>query len=230
MPGGHVAATAGYGVAAARSRSPTSRSRRASRTRMVCRLLPLACLAPDIVEAVLAGRQRKGLRLAEMSGNGPLAWRRSVRTGFRCRAGARKASVCELVRTDPRAGDRRTAAGSHRPRSSVQRVLDLLDQPGNIIERKPRPEIAQSAGRYPEGLRPSGGAPARQPAAQRLVDDLAQGATGATRFRLELGRDIVVQGERGARVGCYGIGIIMSKPRLVTLNLECGDAAGLGRA
>jgi hypothetical protein len=34
----------------------------------VCRLLPLSCLAPNIVEAVLDGRQPKGLRLAEMLG------------------------------------------------------------------------------------------------------------------------------------------------------------------
>jgi hypothetical protein len=40
----------------------------------VCRLLPLTCLAPDIVEAVLDGRQPRGLRLAEVLGNGPLAW------------------------------------------------------------------------------------------------------------------------------------------------------------
>ena len=40
----------------------------------VCPLLPLTCLAPDIVEAILDGRQPKGLRLAEMLGNGPLAW------------------------------------------------------------------------------------------------------------------------------------------------------------
>ena len=40
----------------------------------VCRLLPLTCLAADIVEAILDGRQPKGLKLAEMLGNGPLAW------------------------------------------------------------------------------------------------------------------------------------------------------------
>ena len=32
------------------------------------------CLAPDIVEAILNGRQPKGLRLAEMLGNGPMGW------------------------------------------------------------------------------------------------------------------------------------------------------------
>jgi len=41
----------------------------------VCRLLPLTCLAPDIVEAILDGLQPKGLRLAQMLGNGPLAWK-----------------------------------------------------------------------------------------------------------------------------------------------------------
>ena len=40
----------------------------------VCRLLPLTCLAPDIVEAIPDGRQPKGLRLAKMLGNGPLGW------------------------------------------------------------------------------------------------------------------------------------------------------------
>jgi hypothetical protein len=40
----------------------------------VCRLLPLTCLTPDLVAALLDGRQPKGLRLAEMLGNGPTAW------------------------------------------------------------------------------------------------------------------------------------------------------------
>jgi len=40
----------------------------------LCQLLPLTCLAPGIVEAILDGRQPKGLSLAEMIGNGLLAW------------------------------------------------------------------------------------------------------------------------------------------------------------
>jgi hypothetical protein len=40
----------------------------------VCRLLPLTCLAPDIVAAILDGRQPKGLRLAQMLGSRATAW------------------------------------------------------------------------------------------------------------------------------------------------------------
>jgi hypothetical protein len=40
----------------------------------VCRPLPLTCLAPEIVEAILDGRQPKGLRFTEMLGNGLLGW------------------------------------------------------------------------------------------------------------------------------------------------------------
>jgi hypothetical protein len=46
----------------------------------VCRLLPLTCMAPDILESILDGRQPKGLRLAEMPGNGPAAWKEQRET------------------------------------------------------------------------------------------------------------------------------------------------------
>jgi hypothetical protein len=50
----------------------------------VCRLWPLICPAPDIVEAILDGRQPKGLRLAEILGEGPLIWEGQRRAfGFR---------------------------------------------------------------------------------------------------------------------------------------------------
>ena len=50
----------------------------------ICRLLPLTCLAPDIVESILDGRQPKGLWLAEMLGNGPVGWEEQRRSfGFR---------------------------------------------------------------------------------------------------------------------------------------------------
>ena len=49
----------------------------------VCRLLPLTGLAPDPVEAILDGRQPKGLRLAEMLGNGPMLWEEQRRYWLR---------------------------------------------------------------------------------------------------------------------------------------------------
>jgi hypothetical protein len=87
----------------------------------VCRLLPLTCLAPDIVETILDGRQPKELRLAEMLGNGPLTWneQRSFLGLVRSASGRR----CEIASAAvPLAGvsalRRRFAGGDrHDPRS-----------------------------------------------------------------------------------------------------------------
>ena len=40
----------------------------------VCRLLPLTCLAPDVIAAILDGRQPKGLKLAALLRGIPVAW------------------------------------------------------------------------------------------------------------------------------------------------------------
>jgi hypothetical protein len=49
----------------------------------VCRVLPLTCLAPDIVEAILDGRQPRELKLAAILGNGPMVWEEQpARSGF----------------------------------------------------------------------------------------------------------------------------------------------------
>ena len=58
----------------------------------VCRLLPLTCLASDIVEAILDGQQPKGLRLAEMLENGPVSWC-GQRTAWGC-AQSRSCPAC----------------------------------------------------------------------------------------------------------------------------------------
>lgn len=87
----------------------------------------------------------------------------------------------------------------------MKRALDLIDEPGHIIQTQSWPEIAEVARDYSEVPRPGGGAPARQAAAQRLVDDLTEGPAGAARFRLELGRDIVVQGKRRSHVLMLGL-------------------------
>ena len=59
------------------------------------RLLPLTCLAPDIVEAILDGHQPKGLGLGEMLGNGPLGWEEQrMGWGFRCPERRRGVRAC----------------------------------------------------------------------------------------------------------------------------------------
>jgi hypothetical protein len=69
-----ISASGGTGSrVAARSRSDLAEQEGVTDA-YVCRVLPLTCLAPDILEAILDGRQPKGLRLAEVLGNGALDW------------------------------------------------------------------------------------------------------------------------------------------------------------
>jgi hypothetical protein len=75
----------------------------------VCRLLPLTCPAPDIVESILDGRQPKGLRLAELLGNGPLGWEEQ-------RAGRGFQQLIRPPQREPEVGGRSVATlGDRRP-------------------------------------------------------------------------------------------------------------------
>jgi hypothetical protein len=86
--------TAGAGSRAVSARSITDLAEQEGVTvAYVCRLLPLTCLASDIVEAILDGRQPKGLRLTEMLGNGPMAWEEQCASLGFCRASGRTEPV-----------------------------------------------------------------------------------------------------------------------------------------
>jgi hypothetical protein len=78
----------------------------------------------------------------------------------------------------------------------VKRALHMLDQLRDIVQGKPRFEITEIAGCYHEGLPLGGGAPAFQPSAQHLVDNLAERSASALRLPLELGCHVVIQGQR----------------------------------
>ena len=62
----------------------------------------------------------------------------------------------------------------------MKRALHMLDELRDIGQGKPRFEITEIAGRYLEGPPPGGGAPAFQPPAQCLVDDLTERPAGAS--------------------------------------------------
>jgi hypothetical protein len=82
----------------------------------VCRLLPFTGLAPDIVEAILDGRQPKGLQLAELLGNGPLGRRRQVRS-----APMRTGHLYVLLTPFGHPMNQQTAGSFHRVSSSWPR-------------------------------------------------------------------------------------------------------------
>ena len=96
----------------------------------VCRLLPLTCLAPDIVEAILDGRQPKGLRLAEMLGNGPVSWEEQ-----RLSWGGRR------LREATHACQSRWIAPVITPKHAIQRTISP-DAPRNL-----NPNPSNSSGR-----------------------------------------------------------------------------------
>ncbi len=78
----------------------------------------------------------------------------------------------------------------------MERALHLLDELGDIVQTNPRFEITEIAGRNLKGPPLGGGAPVFQTTAQRLVEDLPERPAGTLRFHLELGRHVVIEGQR----------------------------------
>jgi hypothetical protein len=89
------------------------------------RRLGLRCRERTLEDAGIGGDPQEGPERepGEADEVGPRERRLEPRPGF--------------SRAAPLADDRRRAAGSRRPGSPVQRALDLLDQPGDIVEGKP---------------------------------------------------------------------------------------------
>ncbi|MCC2663116.1 MAG: hypothetical protein K0S35_1038, partial [Geminicoccaceae bacterium] len=61
----------------------------------VC-LVPLTCRAPEIVEAILDGRQRRGSGMAELLGSRPLQWTEQPFLALRCRFSCRASTWLRL--------------------------------------------------------------------------------------------------------------------------------------
>src|SRR5947209_740675 len=99
----------------------------------------------------------------------------------------------DCSRAGPPADDKHKAGDWRRRESPVDRAFHLLNELGDIVERQPGLEIAQIAGAYLERLtrrcHPSTG----QPATQRFIDNIAEGAPGTPRLGLEFGRHIIVE-------------------------------------
>ena len=82
----------------------------------------------------------------------------------------------------------------------MKRALHLVNELSDVVQGKPWSEGPEIAGRYLESWTRGGNTSIRQPASQRFVDDVSEGPPGAARFRLELYRHIIVQGEGRSHV------------------------------
>ena len=81
----------------------------------------------------------------------------------------------------------------------MERALNLLQERRDIIEAQAAPEAQVTAvhlDRLSRRLRRGTG----QTATERVVDHVAERPPGASRQRFELGRHILIEGERGAHI------------------------------
>ena len=79
-------------------------------------------------------------------------------------------------------------------------AFDAIEELGHIVEGDSGLDVPEIAGLYLEGLRRRGDAPGREAPTQDVVDHLLERSTVTSRFRLELGRDVVIKGQRGSHI------------------------------
>jgi hypothetical protein len=77
----------------------------------------------------------------------------------------------------------------------VKRTLHMLDELRDIVRESPGLRLPRSRAATLKARR-CAVARRLQPPAQCLIDDLSKGPASALRFRLELSRDVVIEGQR----------------------------------
>ena len=74
--------------------------------------------------------------------------------------------------------------------------FDLLEEFPDVVQAESRAEAPEIASLHREGLTHRRGGRARQTAAQRVVDHVTEGPARSARERRELGRHILIEGQR----------------------------------
>src|SRR5262245_64230467 len=92
---------------------------------------------------------------------------------------------------DARLAHGRRTAGSRRRGSPLKRPFYLLDQLRNVVQRKPRPEVAEIAHHYLEGLPWAASTLVSESTAQSFVNELAKRTAGGERLRHSYCRYVV---------------------------------------
>ena len=90
----------------------------------------------------------------------------------------------------------------------MQRAFDLLEERANVVEIEPRPK--SQVAHIPLHGSAGGGGRAGEPATQRVVDDVAKRSARLPRQPLELGSDILIEGQRRAHIMMLVTRLMMS--------------------
>lgn len=76
--------------------------------------------------------------------------------------------------------------------------LDLLEQIGDAVDVHARPEVSEIASHHLEWDGMPGLSATRETAAECVIDDVTERAAGPACLRLQLGGDVIIEGQCGA--------------------------------